>query len=222
MMFSQIASTQLYKVPLLILSICAVTACQTIDPYTGEQKVNKASTYGAIGAVVCGIIGSRESSKRARNAALGCGAIGAGIGAYMDAQESALRRELQGSGVQVRRIGNDIELIMPGNITFATDEYAIRSDFYPVLDSVAKVLAKFIDTSLDVEGHTDSTGSLNYNLVLSENRAKSVADYLASRNVSYSRLVTYGRGPSQPIADNASPRGREQNRRVELRIVPIS
>ena len=95
----------------------ALAACTTINPYTGEQQTSRAATYGAIGGVVCGLIGAAESGTRARNAALGCGAIGAGVGAYMDAQEAELRQELQGSGVQVQRNGDQLELIMPGNIS---------------------------------------------------------------------------------------------------------
>jgi outer membrane protein OmpA-like peptidoglycan-associated protein len=161
-----------------------------------------------------------DSSKHARNAALGCGIIGAGVGAYMDAQEDQLRRELQGTGVSVAREGDNIRLIMPGNITFETDSYNLRSDFYPVLNSVGKVLAKYADTTLRVTGHTDNTGSRSYNLPLSERRARSVADYLITRNVASNRMLVQGMAFDQPIADNSTAAGREQNRRVELYILP--
>lgn len=196
-----------------------LTACVT-DPYTGEQKASKAATYGAGAAVACGLVGAIDSGKHARNAALGCGIIGAGVGAYMDAQEAKLREQLQGTGVSVAREGDNIRLIMPGNITFQTDSYNLRDDFYPVLDSVGAVLAKYGDTTLRVTGHTDNTGSHGYNQTLSERRADSVAQYLATREVIRNRMLVQGMAYDQPIADNGSAAGRQQNRRVELYILP--
>lgn len=207
---------------LALLGVCLVTAsCTTINPYTGQQQTSNAVRYGAIGGVVCGLIGATENSRRARNAALGCGAIGAGVGAYMDAQEAELRAELAGTGVQVQRDGDQLNLIMPGNVTFNTNEFAIRNEFYSVLDSVAQVLYKFTDTNLVVTGHTDSTGSADYNYNLSNRRATSVANYLAQRGVNQARLISQGMGPDQPIASNANESGRAQNRRVELQIVAV-
>lgn len=196
-----------------------VTACTT-NPYTGEQQSSKAATYGASAAVVCGLVGAIDSSKHARNAALGCGVIGAGVGVYMDVQEAKLRERLQGTGVQVVREGDNIRLIMPGNITFESDSYNLRSNFYPVLDSVAQVLSKYADTTMRVTGHTDNTGSRQHNQTLSEKRATSVANYLATRQVSASRMLAQGVAFDQPIADNASGQGRATNRRVELHILP--
>ncbi len=196
-------------------------SCTTIDPYTGEQRTSRAMQYGAVGAVVCGLIGAGESRQRARNAALGCGAIGAGVGAYMDAQERELREELAGTGVQVYRNGNELQLIMPGNVTFPTNGYSVRSDFETVLDSVARVLYKFTDTRLQVTGHTDSTGARAYNYDLSSRRAGSVANYLASQGIDQGRLIIQGKGPDQPVATNDSAYGRAENRRVELSIVAV-
>lgn len=201
--------------------VAVLAACTTINPYTGQTQTSRAATYGAIGGVVCGLIGAGESSTRARNAALGCGAIGAGIGAYMDAQEAELRQQLEGTGVQVQRNGDQLDLIMPGNITFNTNEFSIRQDFYPVLDSVAEVLYKFVDTRLMVTGHTDSTGARDYNYNLSNRRASSVANYLATRGVDQNRLITQGMGPDQPVASNDTEAGRAMNRRVELQIVAV-
>ncbi len=197
----------------------ALTAC-TVNPYTGEQQASKAATYGAGAAVVCGLIGSIDSSKHARNAALGCGLVGAGVGAYMDVQEAKLREELQGTGVSVAREGDNIRLIMPGSITFETDSYNLRGDFYAVLNSVGTVLAKYNDTTLRVTGHTDNTGSRAYNQTLSERRARTVADYLATQGVAPTREFVEGRAFDQPIADNGTAGGRAQNRRVELYILP--
>ena len=189
---------------LKIASIAAATvllgACTT-NPYTGERQAGKAVTYGAGAAAVCGIIGSMDSSKHARNAALGCGVVGAGVGAYMDVQEAKLREQLQGSGVQ-------------------SNSYNLRGDFYPTLNAVGEVLSKYGETTLRVTGHTDNTGSRQLNQELSERRAGSVADYLVTRDVSRSRMLVQGMAFDQPVADNSSEQGRAQNRRVELYILP--
>jgi outer membrane protein OmpA-like peptidoglycan-associated protein len=198
----------------------ALAGCQTYDPYTGEKKVSNATTIGAIGAVVCGAIGSRKSGKHARNAAAGCGLIGMGIGAYMDQQEAKLRHELEGTGVRVAREGDNIRLIMPNNITFGVDRSEVQSGFYPTLDSVVKVLQEFNESTLLVAGHTDSSGSDSYNYDLSVKRAQSVANYLKQRGIDPARLVVRGYGESMPIASNDTEAGRAQNRRVELLIQP--
>jgi outer membrane protein OmpA-like peptidoglycan-associated protein len=213
--------TSLRTVSCALVLALVLQACTTINPYTGEQQTSRAVQYGAIGAVVCGLIGAAESGQRARNAAAGCGAIGAGVGAYMDVQEAELRQELAGSGVQVIRNGDRLDLVMPGNVTFDTNEYAIRSQFYPVLDSVSTVLAKYTDTQMQINGHTDSTGALDFNYTLSERRATSVADYLSSRGVDGTRIFINGLGPDQPIASNDTSSGRASNRRVELQIVAV-
>ncbi len=209
------------KIAICVLTLFVLSACTTSDPYTGEQKVRKSVKYGAAGAIVCGLIGATRNSKSARNAAAGCAAIGAGVGAYMDHQEAELRRELQGTGVQVVRDGDQIQLIMPSNITFNTAEYGIKSSFYASLNSVAKVLYKYKDTNLDVIGHTDSVGKDDYNRELSYKRAYSVADYLSAQGVPGNRLSPLGLGESQPIADNNNEYGRGQNRRVELYITAV-
>ena len=203
----------------LLAGLIAITGCTT-NPYTGEQQASKTATYGAGAAAVCGLIGAMDSSEKARNAALGCGIVGAGIGAYMDVQEAKLREQLQGTGVQVIREGDSIRLIMPGNITFESDSYNLKSSFYEVLNSVGLVLAKYSDTTVRVTGHTDNTGAAAYNQTLSERRAASVADYLATREVLRSRMYVQGMGFQQPIADNSSAQGRAMNRRVELYILP--
>jgi outer membrane protein OmpA-like peptidoglycan-associated protein len=110
---------------------------------------------------------------------------------------------------------------MPGNITFNTNQYDIRADFFAVLDSVSEVLYKFTDTRLQVTGHTDSTGARDYNYNLSNRRASSVSNYLASRGVDQGRLITQGVGPDRPIASNDTDSGRASNRRVELQIVAV-
>jgi outer membrane protein OmpA-like peptidoglycan-associated protein len=198
-----------------------VIGCTTINPYTGERQTSNAVKYGAVGAVVCGLVGAGESSKRARNAAAGCGAIGAGIGAYMDVQEAELREQLQGTGVQVVRNGDRLDLIMPGNVTFETNQYTLRQEFEPALNSVAAILYKYTDTKLQINGHTDSTGAADYNYSLSDRRARIVANFLVTQGIDQSRILTQGYGPDQPIASNGTESGRAANRRVELQIVAV-
>jgi outer membrane protein OmpA-like peptidoglycan-associated protein len=201
------------------LAALTLSAC-TVNPYTGEQQASKAAKYGGGAAAVCGLIGAMDSREKAAKAALGCGLVGAGVGAYMDVQEAKLREQLQGTGVQVQREGDNIRLIMPGNITFETDSYNLRSGFYPVLDSVSLVLAKYADTTMRVTGHTDNVGARDHNQTLSQRRAQSVADYLASRQVAPARMYIQGMAFDMPIADNNTEQGRAQNRRVELYILP--
>lgn len=198
-------------------------ACTTTDPYTGEQKTSNTAKGAAIGAVVGAVagavIGEDDSDGALAGGAAGA-AVGAAIGNYMDRQEAELRRELASSGVQVQRIGNDIELIMPSNITFDSDQAAIQASFYDTLNDVSQVLAKYDDTRILVEGHTDSTGSDEYNMALSIRRAESVGNYLAAQGVSVPRIEALGYGERSPIADNVTETGKQQNRRVEIRIKP--
>ena len=205
---------------LLVAAACAMLVACTTNPYTGEQQASKAATYGLGAAAVCGLVGAMDSAKKARNAALGCGIVGAGVGAYMDVQEKKLRDQLQGTGVRVVREGDNIRLVMPGNITFNTDSYQLRADFYPVLNSVGRVLAKYADTTIRITGHTDNRGSRQYNLTLSEKRADSVANYLVTRDVARGRMYIEGAAFDQPVADNGTAAGRAENRRVELYILP--
>jgi len=212
-----------------VASLVLVSGCQTFDPYTGEQKTSNTAKGAGIGAGVGAVLGymtsrdksSKERKKRMLQAA-GIGAIaGGGIGYYMDTQEAKLRKTLRDTGVSVERDGDNINLIMPGNITFATNGSDLNADFYKVLDSVVLVLQEFEKTLIVVAGHTDSTGSNSYNQALSERRANSVADYLRSRGVVDARIETVGFGEDHPIADNATAEGRALNRRVELSLLPI-
>lgn len=205
---------------LSLASIVALTGCVT-DPQTGQQKLNKTAMYGLGGAVTCGIVGAlTHGSKGARNSAAACGAIGVGIGAYMDHQEKVLRESLSNSGVEVERVGDQIKLIMPENITFATGSSVLDSKSTDTLGKVANVLATYTDTTITVAGHTDSTGSDSLNQRLSEERATAVSHFLSSHNVEANRIAVVGYGPRQPIANNSTADGRAQNRRVEIMVNP--
>ncbi|MDQ0318381.1 outer membrane protein OmpA-like peptidoglycan-associated protein [Pararhizobium capsulatum DSM 1112] len=212
-----------------IAAIAAVylSGCTTTDPYTGEQKMSNTAGGALIGAglgVATGLLvgGSARGRRDAALVGAGIGALGGGlIGNYMDSQESELRAQLQGTGVSVTRAGDRIILNMPSNITFATDQDQVIPGFYSTLNSVAIVLRKFNKTLVDVDGHTDSTGNPSYNQGLSERRAASVANYLATQGVDQRRMSAIGYGQDRPVASNASEAGRAQNRRVEISIAPI-
>ncbi|MEC9343883.1 MAG: OmpA family protein [Pseudomonadota bacterium] len=217
---------------LYVLALAAsLAACQTqTDPLTGRPQANNTAAGAGIGAVtgaVAGLLIAKDKSggdqRKAARIGAGIGAlVGGGVGNYMDQQEAELRQQLQSSGVSVTRQGEYIILNMPGNITFASDQDQLSPGFFPVLDSVSIVLNKYPRTLLDIDGHTDNTGSPQYNQALSERRAVSVAQYLNSRGVDPRRLLVVGYGQARPIAPNDSESGRAANRRVEIRIAPLS
>jgi len=207
-------------------ALMALLAGCTTNPYTGESQAGKAGIYGGIGAATGAVIGAATSSKkdRAKGALIGAavgGAAGGGYGYYVDTQEAKLRQTLQGTGVQVQRNGDDLKLIMPGNITFASNSADISSSFYPTLNSLVLVFKEFNKNGVNIVGHTDSTGSQALNQSLSQSRAQSVANYLTANGVPGQRISAYGAGPSQPIASNATDAGRAQNRRVEINLRPL-
>lgn len=210
----------------LIAALSTIAGCTTMDPYTGQTKTSNAAKGAGIGAVAGAVIGAATASDKDRKkgaitGALGGAAIGGGVGYYMDRQEMLLRERLQGSGVQVEREGDNIRLIMPGNITFATGRHEIRSDFHNTLDSVAVVLTEFDRTAIRVGGHTDSTGSDVTNQALSERRAGAVANFFMARNVSAGRIQAVGYGERYPVEQNNTEAGRQANRRVELELLPL-
>jgi len=212
----------------ILVVVAAVTACTTYDPYTREEQAARAQRNALIGAAagaVAGLItgdGSMERKKRAIQLA-GIGALaGGGVGVYMDRQEAKLRTELDRTGVSVTRVGDNITLNMPGNITFATNSADLNAGFYDVLNSVGLVLNEFERTVVEVAGHTDSTGTDAYNQQLSERRAASVASYLGTRGVLRERFIEVGMGEARPIADNSTDAGRQANRRVEITLVPLT
>lgn len=211
-----------------IASISLLVGCTT-NPYTGEKQASKASIGAGIGAfagAAAGALAGGDSSKERRKKALigaGVGALaGGGVGYYMDVQEAKLRAQLEGTGVSVTRVGDEIILNMPGNVTFATNSAEVKADFYGVLNAVSLVLKEYNKTVIEVAGHTDSSGSDSYNQSLSERRARSVGQYLGTQGLEHMRLITVGYGETHPVADNSSAAGRQRNRRVELTLSPIT
>ncbi len=208
-----------------LASVFVLAGCTTTDPQTGEQKTSHTAKDAGIGAVAGAVIGAMTSSDRdrARGALTGAavgGALGGVVGHRADKQEAALREKLANSGVEVQRQGDTINLVMPGAISFETNSAQLAPSFYESLNKVSASLKEFPDTSVQVIGHTDSTGSAAYNQQLSVNRANAVAIYMAAQGVDRQRMQTVGMGLSQPVADNRTSEGRAKNRRVEVKIIP--
>jgi outer membrane protein OmpA-like peptidoglycan-associated protein len=212
------------KIIIATITSVALTACAT-NPQTGAPQMSNSAIGAAIGGLagagVGALAGGKHKGKAALIGAAAGTALGAGIGYYMDSQEQALKSSLQGTDVQVQRQGDDLNVIMPGNIAFATGSSTITPSFYSALDSVASVLVKSPDTTITVSGHTDSVGKPDANLQLSKSRADSVARYLVSKGVNSQRIETVGFGDRYPIASNDNEQGRSQNRRVEIKIHPV-
>lgn len=211
------------KIFVAVAMVSLLSACATVNPYTGEAQTSKAVWGTAIGAATgaaTGAIVAKNSGAGAIVGGLAGAALGTGVGYYLDVQEAELRQELTSTGVSVVRDGDSIRLIMPGNITFKTDSADINAGFYATLNSVAKVLNKYDDSTVMVLGYTDNTGSAEYNQALSKQRADAVAAYLEGQGVKASRFEVMGLGSSNPIASNATAEGRQQNRRVEIKIIP--
>ncbi len=216
-----------YQRSLAMLGAAVLLAgCAANNPYDNERNVNRTAVYGGIGAAAGAITGAAVSSKkdRTKGALIGAavaGAAGAGYGYYVDRQEAELRRAMQGTGVDVHRDGDNLTLVMPGNVTFATDSATISGSFYSTLNNLAQSFREYDQNTIDIVGHTDSTGAYQYNMDLSRRRAQSVASYLQGQGVNYSRMNVRGMGPDQPVASNADSYGRQQNRRVEINLRPM-
>ena len=207
----------------ILVSSCATYTGQTSDPNDPNHTRTGALIGAGIGAVA-GLLSGGDAVERRQRALVGAGIgglAGGGIGAYQDRQEAALRRDLQGTGVDVVRQGDNITLNMPGNITFAFDSSNLQPQFYPVLDSVANTLTQYNQTVIEVAGHTDNVGTDAYNQQLSVQRANAVAGYLGSKGILQQRMMVVGAGETRPIASNDTEAGRAQNRRVEITIVPV-
>jgi len=199
--------------------------CTTVNPYTQEKQTSKAAKGAGIGAAAGAVVGLLTKGDKLQNALIGAGVgalAGGGVGYYMDVQEAKLRQRLEGTGVTVTRMGDNITLNMPSNITFALNSSDLNAQFFSALDGVAMVLKEYDKTVIEVAGHTDSSGSTQYNQSLSERRAHAVAGYLGSHGVKDQRLMTVGAGETHPVASNDTEQGRAANRRVELTIVPIT
>ncbi|MFS2157570.1 OmpA family protein [Pseudomonas sp. Pseusp122] len=212
-------------------AVALLSGCASPNPYDNQGQaqnstgMSKTAKYGGLGALAGALAGAAiDHNNRGKGALIGAAVVGAGAagyGYYADKQEAALRASMANTGVEVQRQGDQIKLIMPGNITFATDSSAIASSFYAPLNNLAGSLRQFNQNNIEIVGYTDSTGSRQHNIDLSIQRAQSVATYLTSQGVDGSHLSVRGAGPDQPIASNADVNGRAQNRRVEVNLKPI-
>jgi outer membrane protein OmpA-like peptidoglycan-associated protein len=209
---------------LAALSLVTVSGCVT-DPNTGEKKVSRTAIGGVGGAALGYLLGGLIGGSTARIVGAGIGGVaGAAVGYQMDQQIKELKENTAGSGVDVTETpdGEGILVNLPNGVTFAVDSTTITPTFQSTLDQIAASLTKYPNSLIDVMGHTDSTGSDAYNLDLSKRRAEAVGNYLTLRGVSRARIATIGYGEQYPVADNATEAGRSRNRRVEIRITPIT
>lgn len=211
------------KVIAAFCSVLMISGCATMNPYTGETQTSDTAIGTGVGAVGGAAIGALVGGGRGALVGGALGALTGGlVGHTFDRENEELRQVLVGTGVQVRKYRDSIQLIMASDVTFDTNYADFRSDFYPTLNSVAIVLRKYNKTSITVTGFTDNVGSAAYNQQLSEHRAQSVGSYLVSQGISPNRLFTQGMGKRDPIAPNDSPAGRAMNRRVVITLRPIS
>ena len=210
----------------VLISSFALTGCASMmdqNAYTGQSQVNDTTKGVGIGALGGAGIGALIGGRQGALIGAGIGSLTGGlIGHHMDNENAELRQRLAGTGVQVIQSGNQIQLIMSSDVTFATNQSVIQSNFMPTLDSVGIVLNKYKNNSIIVTGYTDNTGSYEHNQILSENRARSVGNYLISQGISMNRVFTNGMGERNPMASNATAQGRTQNRRVEITLKPLS
>jgi len=205
-------------------SLVTVSGCVT-DPNTGEKKISR-TAIGGVGGTVAGLLlGGLIGGKTGRIIGAGIGGIaGAAVGYTMDKQIKELKEQTAGSGVDVTETDNGAAILvnLPDGVTFDVASYSLKPSFRTTLDQVADSLIKYPNSLIDVYGHTDSTGSDAYNQTLSENRARTVAGYLQSRGVPAARIRSQGFGETMPVADNTTEAGRMKNRRVEIKIVPVT
>jgi outer membrane protein OmpA-like peptidoglycan-associated protein len=206
------------------LSLLTVTACVT-DPNTGEQKVSRTAIGGVGGAVLGGLLGGVIGGRTGRIVGAGIGGVAGGVVGYqMDKQIKQLKEQTAGSGVDVTPTDNGQAILvnLPDGVTFDVGSSSLKPEFRDTLDKIAASMVQYPDSLIDVYGHTDSTGSDAFNQSLSESRARTVAGYLSSRGVSAARIRSQGFGETMPIASNDTVDGRAKNRRVEIKIVPVS
>jgi outer membrane protein OmpA-like peptidoglycan-associated protein len=206
------------------ISLVTVSGCVT-DPNTGEKKVSRTAVGAGVGTLGGLLLGGLIGGGTGRIIGAGIGGIaGAAVGYTMDKQIKELREKTAGSGVDITPTDNGKAILvnLPDGVTFDVNSTVLQPSFRPTLEQIAQNLKEYPNSLVDVYGHTDSTGSDQYNQTLSENRARTVANYLSMEGVSATRIRSQGFGKTLPVADNTTEEGRRRNRRVEIKIVPIS
>jgi outer membrane protein OmpA-like peptidoglycan-associated protein len=208
------------KVPVVLMMAILMFTSSVITGCSSWNKTAKGGAIGAgVGGAIGGVIGSRSDNTVMGviiGAAIG-GAAGAAIGRYMDKQAEELRRDMKGA--KVERVGEGIHIVFDSGILFDTGSDNLKPEAKTNIEELARVLKKYDDTNVIIEGHTDDRGSEEYNKQLSEKRADAVADYAARYGVDSRRFSVVGVGESNPVAVNSTESGRKQNRRVEIAIV---
>ncbi|MBK9012331.1 OmpA family protein [Novosphingobium sp.] len=205
-------------------SLLTVSACVT-DPNTGERKVSRTAIGGVGGAVAGALLGGLIGGKTGRIVGAGIGGVAGGVVGYqMDKQIKELKEQTAGSGVDVTETDNGSAILvnLPDGVTFDVGSATLKPEFRATLDKVAESLIQYPNSLIDVYGHTDSTGSDAFNQTLSEGRARTVLNYLVSRGVPAARVRSQGFGETMPVASNDTAEGRQKNRRVEIKIVPVT
>ena len=220
--------TSLIALPLTALFLLSACATNDLGDSRDLNKTEKGAIIGtASGAVLGAIINHKNRGKGALIGAVGGGLTGAGVGYYMDKQAKDLQRQLQSEiqrgeiSIDKRSSDNALLVSMTSSTGFDTNSTVLKSGYLPTLNKISSVLNQYGKTTVTVIGHTDSVGTHEYNQNLSEKRAQSVLNYFASQNVNPLRLEAYGRGETEPRADNSTEAGRQLNRRVELWILPV-
>ncbi len=213
------------KLLILLASIAALALTGCASTNTATYKAAKAGVAErALRGPPVGSVSPGTSSDSRVEVLLKSGVTGLAqheVADYMDRQEAELRLQLSGSGVKTERIGQQIWLIIPAQLTFDTNRSDIRSNLYPVFNDISNVLKTFDKTVIDIIGHTDDTGPYQYNMNLSKARAESVKSYLMAQNVGGHRIETSGMGPNYPVVPNSSEPNRAANRRVEIVLTPL-
>ncbi|PJK02010.1 cell envelope biogenesis protein OmpA [Lysobacteraceae bacterium NML03-0222] len=206
-----------------LLAGCASYTGQTNAP-DDPNRARRGALIGASIGAVAGLLSGSDATERRQHAMIGAGIgglAGAGIGAYQDRQEAELRRQTAGTGVEVQRDGDVIKLNLPDGVTFDFNKTDIKPQFYPALNNIARTVAEYNQTIVEVAGHTDNVGSLAANQTVSDRRAHAVGQYLMGQGVLPARVEMRGYNYQYPVADNGTEQGRAQNRRVEIRLIPL-
>lgn len=203
---------------LIATTLIGCTATDEIGGFSGRAG-------GTAGGAAAGALIGQLIGKDTKSTLVGAGIgslVGLTWGAYLDKQEAALKDSLKDTPVQVAREGENLNINLPGGVTFATNSDSIAANFYSPLNEIAKVLVQYPESKILVNGYTDSTGGDAHNQALSERRAESVANYLIAQGVAFNRVIATGYGKANPIASNATEEGKQANRRVEVKIIPLN
>lgn len=212
--------TRICAVSLLAAAV-VVSACAADDPN------RRTKTGAAIGAITGAVLGHQVNDEEGKYVGAAIGALaGAGVGRYMDKQHAALQERLASEQAReelyITRMGGDaLRVGVASDYSFEVDSAELSFGAQSTFDKIANVFKDYDKTAIHVVGHTDSTGTDAYNQKLSERRASEVAKYLSSQGVSSQRLLTWGRGESEPVAGNDTKAGRARNRRVDIVVKPV-